>query len=58
MKEYIVYAINSSPEIAINAAWLRDKLLECLDVLYRRDFNVSAVTCENHQYNVSTFTFF
>lgn len=52
MKEYIPYAINSSPEIAINAAWLRNKLLECLDVLYRRDFNVSAVTCENHQYNV------
>ena len=47
--------IKSSPEITINAAWLRDELFECLDVLYQCDFDVRIIVCDNLQSNVSTF---
>ena len=39
----------------INAAWLRDELFECLNVLYQCGFNVHAIVSDNHQSNVSTF---
>ena len=55
LKESIPYVIKSSPEITINATWLKDELLECLDVLFQCDFNVRRIVCDNHQSNVSTF---
>ena len=55
LKESIPYVISSSPEITINAAWFRNELFECLDVLYQCDFNVRAIFCDNNQSNVSTF---
>ena len=55
-KEAIPHVIKSSPEITINVAWFRDKLIECLDVLYQCDFNVRVIVYDNHHPNVSTFT--
>ena len=34
---------------AINAAWIKDELFECLNVLYQCDFDVRAIVCDNHQ---------
>ena len=34
LKEFIPYVIKSSPEITLHAAWLKNELFECLDVLF------------------------
>ena len=53
LKRFIACAIISSPEIAINVYCLRDELFESLDVLYKCDFNVSAIICDNNQSKLS-----
>ena len=55
LKESITYVIKSSPEITVNAVWLRDELFECLDILCQCDFDVREIACDNHHCNVSTF---
>ena len=40
---------------AINAAWIKDELFECLNVLYQCDFDVRAIVCDNHQPILLTF---
>ena len=34
--------------ITINAAWIKDELFECLNVLCQCDFDVRAIVCDNH----------
>lgn len=55
LKASIPYIIKSSPETKINADWLKDQLLDCLDILSECGFNVRAIICDNHPSNVSSF---
>ena len=46
LKESVTYVIKSSPQTEISADWLKNEVLECLDVL---------IKCDNHPSNVSAF---
>ena len=49
LKEFIPCVIESSPNIKINVAWHRDELFDWLDVLYRCNFHLHSIACDNIQ---------
>ena len=55
LKNSILYMIKSSPETKINADWLREELIDCLRILSQSGFNVTAIVCDNHPSNLSSF---
>ena len=55
LKESVPYVIKSSPQTGISGDWLKNELLECLDVLIKSGFNTRVTICDNHPSNVSAF---
>ena len=55
LKNSIPYMIDSSPETEINADWLKVELIDCLMILSKSRFNVTAIVFDNHPMNVSSF---
>ena len=56
LKNYIPYVIKSFSENKINADWLTDELIDCLETLSHSGFNIRVIVCDNHPSNVSSFT--
>ena len=50
------YVFKAAPVTFINSELLKDRILNCLELLITGGFNVRAVTCDNHAANVSAFT--
>ena len=48
LKESVPYIIMFSPQTGISADWLKNEVLECLDVLIKNGFNTTAIICDNH----------
>ena len=55
LKKSVSYVIKSSPQTGISADWLKNEVLECLDVLIKCGFNTRAIICDNHLSKVSAF---
>ena len=56
LKESIPYVIKkASPQINIDANWLKTELLDSLKILSNCGFRVRAVVCDNHPATVSSF---
>ena len=55
LKESVPYIIMFSPQTGISADWLKNEVLECLDVLIKCGFNTRVIISDNHPSNVSAF---
>ena len=55
LKESIPYVIKSSPEINVDADWLKTELLDSLKILFNCGFRVRAFVYDNHPPNVFSF---
>ena len=50
LKESVPYVIKFSPQTGISDDWLKNEVLECLDVLIKYGFNTTTIICnKNHQ---------
>ena len=54
-KSSIPYVIKSSPETKINADWHKEELIDCLGILSKPGFSVTAIVCDNHPSNLPSF---
>ena len=52
----VPYVVKAAPVTFIKSEFLKDKLLNCLELLITGGFNVRAVICDDHAANVSAFT--
>ena len=46
LKESVLYVIKSSPQTGISTDWLKNEVLEYLDVLIKCSFNTRAIICD------------
>ena len=50
LKGSVPYVIKFSPQTGINDDWLKNEVLECLDILIKYGFNTTTIICDkNHQ---------
>ena len=56
IKKNVPYVVKAAPVTFINREFLKDELLNCLELLITGDFNKRAVIFDNHAANVSVFT--
>ena len=54
-KENIPYIIKAIPVVQIDSDWLKNEILETLNLLHNSGFVVRAIVCDNHASNVSAF---
>lgn len=55
LKNSISYVVRAFPEKKINGDWIKDKILECLDIIDECGFTVRGVVCDDHSSNVSAY---
>ena len=55
LKKHVPYVLKAAPVRLINSEFLKNEILNCLESLITDGFNVRAVICDNHTFNVSTF---
>ena len=55
LKENIPFVIKSAPETEINSDWLKNQIINCIEVLQNEDFNIRGIVCDNHASNVSAY---
>ena len=51
----VPYVINAVPENNLNADWLADEILKCIQCLHSKGFQVRACVSDNHSTNVSAY---
>ena len=55
LRSNVPYVIKAVPEKKITGEWVKDELLECLNVLQENGFKVRGVVCDDHSTNVSAY---
>ena len=55
LKTNVPYIIKAIPEKEIDGGWLKNELLDCLNVLQENGFNVRGIVCDDHPINVNAY---
>ena len=55
LKSNVPYINRSVPETKIKGKWLKEEIVQVIDVFHEVGFNVRGVVCDNHPSNVSAF---
>ena len=55
LKENLPYMIKATPVTKLSNDLIKTEILKCLDILFKTEFKVRGIVCDNHNANVSTF---
>ena len=55
LKSNVPYIVKALPEKEIDGVWLKDELLDCINILQGSGFNIRGIVCDDHPSNVNAY---